>query len=110
MAAVQPRACHAVRKDVEPFQFTRAAAQDGVGGGRSRCSTGPATGMVYCDAFADEAEVEQALRTQIDGAPLADPNPLRFIAGTALRHGPAIALRSAFPRASSSRWNRPAST
>ena len=36
--------------------------------------------MVYCDAFANEAEVEQALRAQIGDAPLADPNPLRFIA------------------------------
>ena len=64
----------------EPFQFTRAAAQDWGWRWQIPLQHRTGNGMVYCDAFADEAEVEQALRTQIDGAPLADPNPLRFIA------------------------------
>ena len=64
----------------EPFQFTRAAAQDWGWRWQIPLQHRTGNGMVYCDAFADEAEVERVLREQIDGAPLADPNPLRFIA------------------------------
>jgi tryptophan halogenase len=64
----------------EPFQFTRAAAQDWGWRWQIPLQHRTGNGMVYCDAFAAEAEVEQALRAQIDGAPLADPNPLRFVA------------------------------
>ena len=81
MAAVQPRACHAVRKDVRALPVhPRTRAQDWGWRWQIPLQHRTGNGMVYCDAFADEAEVEQALRTQIDGAPLADPNPLRFIA------------------------------
>ena len=46
----------------EPFQFTRAAAQDWGWRWQIPLQHRTGNGMVYCDAFADEAEVEQALR------------------------------------------------
>jgi hypothetical protein len=46
----------------------------------------------------------------LDGEPLAEPQPIRFTTGTAPEVGTRTWSRSGCPAASSSRWSRPAST
>ena len=38
-------------------------------------------GHVYASAFIDDSQAEQALRDALEGAPLAEPNRLRFVPG-----------------------------
>lgn len=63
----------------EPFQFTKSIAHDWGWRWQIPLQHRTGNGLVYCDAFVDEADVERALRNAI-GEALAEPNPLRFTA------------------------------
>lgn len=62
----------------EPVQFTRAIAHDWGWRWQIPLQHRTGNGIVYCDAFAADDEVERTLLQSVDGALLESPNPLRF--------------------------------
>jgi tryptophan halogenase len=65
----------------DPHPFTRTTARPAGWQWRIPLQHRTGNGTVYCDAFADEQTITDALLASLDGEPMADPNPLRFTAG-----------------------------
>ena len=61
--------------------FTRATALQAGWQWRIPLQHRTGNGVVYCDAFANEQAITDSLLASLDGEPMAEPNPLRFVAG-----------------------------
>ena len=65
----------------DPHPFTRTTARSAGWQWRIPLQHRTGSGTVYCDAFAEQQTIVDELVASLDGEQLADPNPLRFVAG-----------------------------